>query len=293
MDLYPRSVRRNDGGTLTRPGSSRKQTQAEAHLPEAAPPGWQSRCLRGSRTRPEPLRDDENHGRPLPSLHGNRCQQRTAARPRTASLRARRRLGPQALASRGRLRERHGCPSRRRSDRRRMGDRARAGMATRLRDRPGDEVDVVLHPEGPQRDDLPRTSSRRSRPNPMPLRSSTDSRSSTAAPTSAGSTPPSVDQTFAPSASSKSSTFSSRASRNVPGERRLRRCSANDERTQKGTPQATRGFYTRFYTAGWDWLVRSGTDWHVECAKPHPIGTGRYGTGRRETLGIGLITRRS
>ena len=39
-------------------------------------------------------------------------------------------------------------------------------------------------------------------------------------------------------------------------------------------------FYTRFYTAGRDWLVRSGTDWHVECAKPHLRGTGRYGTGR-------------
>lgn len=84
----------------------------------------------------EPLRDDENHGRPIPPLHGNRCQQRKAARPRTASLRARRRLGPQALASSGRLRERYGCPSRRRSDRRRMGDRARTGVAARLWDRP-------------------------------------------------------------------------------------------------------------------------------------------------------------
>ena len=41
---------------------------------------------------------------------------------------------------------------------------------------------------------------------------------------------------------------------------------------------AIAGFYTRFYTADWDWLVRSGTDWHVECAKPHLSGTGRYGT---------------
>ena len=52
-------------------------------------------------------------------------------------------------------------------------------------------------------------------------------------------------------------------------------------------------FYTRFYTAGRDWLVRSGTDWHVECAKPQLRGTRRYGTGRQERLGIGLITRRS
>ena len=37
-------------------------------------------------------------------------------------------------------------------------------------------------------------------------------------------------------------------------------------------------FYTRFYTAGRDWLVRSGTDWHVECAKPQLRGTRRYGT---------------
>ncbi len=51
-------------------------------------------------------------------------------------------------------------------------------------------------------------------------------------------------------------------------------------------------FYTRFYTAGRDWLVRSGTDWHVECAKPQLRGTRRYGTGRQERLGI-LITRRS
>jgi hypothetical protein len=45
-------------------------------------------------------------------------------------------------------------------------------------------------------------------------------------------------------------------------------------------------FYTRFYTAGRDWLVRSGTDWHVECAKPQLRGTRRYGTGRQERLGI-------
>ena len=49
---------------------------------------------------------------------------------------------------------------------------------------------------------------------------------------------------------------------------------------------ATADFYTRFYTAAWDWLVRSGTDWHVECAKPHLRGTGRFGTGRQERLRI-------
>ena len=32
-------------------------------------------------------------------------------------------------------------------------------------------------------------------------------------------------------------------------------------------------FYTFLYTAGWDWLVRSSTDWHVECAKPQLSGT--------------------
>ena len=46
---------------------------------------------------------------------------------------------------------------------------------------------------------------------------------------------------------------------------------------------ATALFYTRFYTAGWDWLVRSGTDWHVECAKSQLSGTRRYGTGRQES----------
>ena len=48
-------------------------------------------------------------------------------------------------------------------------------------------------------------------------------------------------------------------------------------------------FYTFLYTAGWDWLVRSSTDWHVECAKPHLRGTGRHRTGRDSSL----ITRRS
>ena len=63
--------------------------------------------------------------------------------------------------------------------------------------------------------------------------------------------------------------------------------------TQVRTARATQGFYTRFYTAGWDWLVRSGTDWHVECAKPHLRGTGRHRTGRESSLTIRLITRRS
>ena len=53
-----------------------------------------------------------------------------------------------------------------------------------------------------------------------------------------------------------------------------------------GAAPSGQGFYTRFYTAGWDRLVRSGTDWHAECAKPHLRGTGRYGTGRQERLRI-------
>ena len=49
---------------------------------------------------------------------------------------------------------------------------------------------------------------------------------------------------------------------------------------------ATADFYTRFYTAAWDWLVRSGTDWHVECAKAQHRGTGRHRTGRESSLTI-------
>ena len=48
-----------------------------------------------------------------------------------------------------------------------------------------------------------------------------------------------------------------------------------------GAAPSGQGFYTLFYTAGWDRLVRSGTDWHVGCAKPYLSGTGGYGTGRQ------------
>jgi hypothetical protein len=58
------------------------------------------------------------------------------------------------------------------------------------------------------------------------------------------------------------------------GSRTLRRRRKTSSSGSSRRPDDAPGdFYTRFYTAGWDWLVRSGTDWHVECAKPQLSGT--------------------
>ena len=58
-------------------------------------------------------------------------------------------------------------------------------------------------------------------------------------------------------------------------------CQAQGRRASRLTAAGSSGqdFYTFFYTAGWDWLVRSGTDRHVECAKSQLSGTTWYGIG--------------
>ena len=75
------------------------------------------------------------------------------------------------------------------------------------------------------------------------------------------------------------------------------RSPSGDEYRVRGTLQCLSDgsaiFYTFFYTAGREWLVRSGTDRYVECAKPQPRGTRRDRTGPRERQTIRLITRRS